>query len=154
MRSMDLNDIKTGDDGQLAAICKLFLLGVDLINGHLPCHLSGEKGSGMFSYAPRIRDMVGCLIHCYLIGQSAGRRRGQLVMVVGMPLPAEPDGHLDGRFGIEIMDPIGEHTQPMHMPLVEKIQVSAPDEFRGQSGAHNCTCSNKSRASFCPCGKV
>ena len=62
MRSMDLNDVKTGDDGQLAAVGEFLLLGVDLVNGHLACHLSGEKGLGMFNHAPGILHMIGRLV--------------------------------------------------------------------------------------------
>ena len=50
VRAMDLDGIEARTDGQLTAVRKFLLLGVDLVDGHLPRHLSGKPVPGMFGH--------------------------------------------------------------------------------------------------------
>ena len=58
MRGMNLDDIESCNDSQLAALCKFLLLIADFIDGHLTRHLTHHEGLGIFDHAPGINDMV------------------------------------------------------------------------------------------------
>ncbi len=75
-------------------------------------------------------------------------------MIVGMSLPAETDGHLDAGLCPEVMNRVGEQRQALHVPLMEEIRVSAPDEFRGQPGAHDGTRADEACPALGPGGKI